>query len=217
MRKIIFAFILFQMLFVSCKKINWDSEIFLCGATINGASCKDVTTLYKDLFEGLIMPFNNKKRIQIERDSIAYLQFRLVSCQDPKVCFYIYGGIAFDKNEAFPLVNKIYNISYDSKLDREWMFYGDELRPYMAEHRSQGTMQSPYGVMMLLDYKEPGEEGYGNYSLSGTLVFTSYNPKNQKCVGHFKLSNEHIEGMSNVYSVEGQFNANLFNWNKKIM
>ena len=101
------------MLFVSCKKINWDSEIFLCGATINGASCKDVTTLYKDLFEGLIMPFNNKKRIQIERDSIAYLQFRLVSCQDPKVCFYIYGGIAFDKNEAFPLVNKIYNISYD--------------------------------------------------------------------------------------------------------
>lgn len=93
----------------------------------------------------------------------------------------------------------------------------DELRPYMAEHRSQGTMQSPYGVMMLLDYKEPGEEGYGNYSLSGTLVFTSYNPKNQKCVGHFKLSNEHIEGMSKVYSVEGQFNANLFNWNKKIM
>lgn len=49
------------MLFVSCKKINWDSEIFLCGATINGTSCKDVTTLYKDLFEGLIMPFNNKK------------------------------------------------------------------------------------------------------------------------------------------------------------
>ena len=80
MRKIIFAFILFQMLFVSCKKINWDSEIFLCGATINGASCKDVTTLYKDLFEGLIMPFNNKKRIQIERDSIAYLQFRLSNC-----------------------------------------------------------------------------------------------------------------------------------------
>lgn len=65
MRKIIFAFILFQMLFVSCKKINWDSEIFLCGATINGASCKDVTTLYKDLFEGLIMPFKGHKTKRI--------------------------------------------------------------------------------------------------------------------------------------------------------
>ena len=43
MRKIIFAFILFQMLFVSCKKINWDSEFFLCGATINGASCKKMS------------------------------------------------------------------------------------------------------------------------------------------------------------------------------
>lgn len=213
MRKIVFAYILFQVLFVSCKKINWDSENFLCGATINGSTYKDVTTLYKDLFEGVFMPFNDKVRTQIERDSIAYLQFRLVNSQNQEDCFYLYGGIAFDKNEVFPQVNKNYDISYESKFNSHWMFKIDELHSYLVENRDKGTVMLPFGIMMIKDYKAPGVECYGNFSLSGTLVFDSYNPKTRKCVGHFKLTNEHVDGVNRTYTIEGQFNTELCNRN----
>lgn len=116
MRKIIFAFILSLVLFASCKKDWLDSEIFLCGATINGAS---------------------------------------------------------------------YN----------------------------GKAQLPFGVIMIENLKEPGEEMPGSYSLSGTLIFDSYNPKNRQCEGHFKLSNEHAEGVAQTYLVEGKFKTEIYNHN----
>lgn len=212
MRKIIFVLILSLVLFASCKKDWLDSEIFLCGATINGASYKDVTTVREDLFIGVFMPFNNKIRIQIQRDTIVYLQFRLISNQEPKECFYLYGGIVFDKKGKFPLLNKVYEINYVPKFNTLWCQNVD-LQHYLADYRDNGKAQLPFGVIMIENLKEPGEEMPGSYSLAGTLIFDSYNPKNRQCEGHFKLSNEHAEGVAQTYLVEGRFKTEIYNHN----
>lgn len=212
MRKIIFAFILSLVLFASCKKDWLDSEIFLCGATINGTSYKDVTTVREDLFIGVFMPFNNKIRVQIQRDTIVYLQFRLISNQEPKECFYLYGGIVFDKKGKFPLLNKVYEINYEPKFNTLWCQNVD-LQHYLAERRDNGTAQLPFGVIIIENLKEPGEEISGSYSLAGTLIFDSYNPKTRQCEGHFKLSNELAEGVAQTYLVEGRFKTEIYNHN----
>ena len=213
MRKIIFAFILSLVLFASCKKTNeLDSEVLLCGATINGVSYKDATTFCEDLYMGGFMPFSNKLRIQMQPDSVVFLQFRLESNQEPKTCFYLYGGIVFDKKEKFPLLNKNYEITYEPKFNTQRSIYG-ELRAYLTKHRDNGTVQLPFAVIMIEDPVKYGVEREGSFSLEGTLVFDAYSPKTYQCEGHFKLSNEHAEGVSQRYFVEGRFKTKFYNQN----
>ena len=111
MNKIVCVLALMVVMLSSCEKINiLDIKTTYCTATINGEEYKDVTTVREELGRRGY-PFATNGRIFIgTSNNLAYIQFQL-SDANGKICYYLFGGIPFGKEENFPILNKEYHIS----------------------------------------------------------------------------------------------------------
>ena len=106
MNKIFCVLALMVVMLSSCEKNNiLDIKTTYCTATINGEEYKDVTTVREELGRRGY-PFATKERIFIgTSNNLAYIQFQL-SDANGKICYYLFGGIPFGKEENFPILNK---------------------------------------------------------------------------------------------------------------
>ena len=176
-----------------------DIQTTYCKVIINGEEYKDAPTLREELGRHGY-PKSTKERIFIypNQENIAYLQFLLTDRND-KMCYYLFGGIPFPEGETFPLLNKEYSLRYHPEFDMTSIPAGRITKDYIQSSGNQA------GIMFVQKHYEMSNELINPlYPLSGTIVFTEYNPKNKKYKGtwHMKNGNEN-------YEITGEFNSTV--------
>jgi hypothetical protein len=182
-----------------CEKHDiMDIQTTYCKVIINGEEYKDAPTLKEFGRHGY--PKSTKERIFIypNQENIAYLQFLLTDRND-KMCYYLFGGIPFPEGETFPLLNKEYSLRYHPEFDMTSIPAGRITKDYIQSSGNQA------GIMFVQKHYEMSNELINPlYPLSGTIVFTEYNPKNKKYKGtwHMKNGNEN-------YEITGEFNSRV--------
>ncbi len=195
----------------SCEKINiLDIKTTYCTATINGQEYKDAPTVREELGRRGY-PFATRGRIFINKDkNLAYIQFQL-SDADGKMCYYLFGGIPFGKEENFPILNKEYQIychpSFDisDKLDER---IADD---YMEFQVQETSSMYPSGILVLKKYSDIISSFYEfplPLPLQGTLKFTDYNETNQRYKGNFDVHSLNVPSGSK-YDVKGELNTRV--------
>lgn len=183
-----------------CEKHDiMDIQTTYCKVIINGEEYKDAPTLREELGRHGY-PKSTKERIFIypNQENIAYLQFLLTDRND-KMCYYLFGGIPFPEGETFPLLNKEYSLRYHPEFDMTSIPAGRITKDYIQSSGNQA------GIMFVQKHYEMSNELINPlYPLSGTIVFTEYNPKNKKYKGtwHMKNGNEN-------YEITGEFNSTV--------
>ena len=185
---------------VGCKKHDiLDARTTYCKVLINGEEYKDAPTLREQLGRNGY-PNSTKERIFIRKNqgNIAYLQF-LLADNDDKKCYYLFGGIPFPEGESFPLLNKEYSLCYHPEFDMTSIPVDRITKNYI---QSSGNRA---GIMFIRKHYEMSNE-FANplYPLSGTIVFTEYNPKNKKYKGTWHMKNENEN-----YEITGEFNSTV--------
>jgi len=212
MNRLLYISIIFLMSLGSCKRHEiLNQEFRFCEATINNVQYKDAST-FKELLGYQALPFATKERFFIGYDTIAYLQFKLVNNNDSNDFYYLFGGITYPKNEGFPLLNKEYIIKYNQDFETD-KFIAVELEHYLYEQRKNNPNILPFGVILL--EKDKGL-GYKNdyISLKGSMIFESYNTKNNKYQGHFQLYKKADDLGYKDYAIIGQFDVVVKGSNK---
>ena len=183
-----------------CEKHNiLDIRTTYCTVLINGEEYKDAPTLREQLGRNGY-PNSTKERIFIRKNqgNIAYLQF-LLADNDDKKCYYLFGGIPFPKGETFPLLNKEYPLRYHPELDITSIPVDRITKDYIQSFGNQA------GIMFVQKHYEMSHELINPlYPLSGTIIFTEHNSKNQKYKGtlHMKNGNTNDE-------IIGEFNSTV--------
>ena len=177
-----------------------DTQITYCTVLINGEEYKDAPTLREQLGRNGYPYSSTKERIFIRKDqgNIAYLQF-LLADNGNKKCYYLFGGIPFPEGKSFPLLNKEYSLRYHPELDITSIPVDRITKNYIQSSGNQA------GIMFVQKHYEMSNELINPlYPLSGTIVFTEYNPKNKKYKGtwHMKNGNEN-------YEITGEFNSTV--------
>ena len=205
MNKIFCVLALMVVMLSSCEKINiLDIKTTYCTATINGEEYKDVTTVREELGRGGY-PFATKERIFIgTSNNLAYIQFQL-SDANGKICYYLFGGIPFGKEENFPILNKEYHIYCHPCFDISDKPAEKIADNYMEFQAKETSSMYPSGILVLKKYSDIISSSYEiPCPLSGTLIFTEYDKTNHKYSGSFKLQNMESSG-SLSYDVKGEF------------
>ena len=185
---------------VGCEKHDiMDARTTYCKVLINGEEYKDAPTLREQLGRHGY-PNSTKERIFIYRnqENIAYLQFLLTDNNDKK-CYYLFGGIPFPEGETFPLLNKEYSLRYHPEFDMTSIPVDRITKDYIQSSGNQA------GIMFIQKHYEMSNELIDPlYPLSGTIIFTEYNPKNKKYKGTWQMKN----GDEN-YEIVGEFNSTV--------
>ena len=183
-----------------CEKHDiLDIRTTYCTVLINGEEYKDAPTLREQLGRRGY-PNSTKERIFIYRnqENIAYLQFLLTDNNDKK-CYYLFGGIPFPEGETFPLLNKEYSLRYHPEFDMTSIPVDRITKDYIQSFDNQD------GIMFIKKhYKLSNEFANSLCPLSGTIIFTEYNPKNKKYKGTWQMKN----GDEN-YEIVGEFNSTV--------
>ena len=183
-----------------CEKHNiLDIRTTYCTVFINGEEYIDAPTLREQLGRNGY-PNSTKERIFIRKNqgNIAYLQF-LLADNDDKKCYYLFGGIPFPEGESFPLLNKEYSLRYHPEFDITSIPIDRITKDYIQSSGNQA------GIMFIQKHYEISNELINPlYPLSGTIIFTEYNSKNQKYKGtwHMKDGNKNDE-------IIGEFNSTV--------
>ena len=183
-----------------CEKHDiLDTRTTYCTIFINGEEYKDAPTLREELGRNGY-PNSTKERIFIRKNqgNIAYLQF-LLADNDDKKCYYLFGGIPFPEGETFPLLNKEYPLRYHPELDITSIPVDRITKDYIQSFGNQA------GIMFVQKHYEMSHELINPlYPLSGTIIFTEHNSKNQKYKGtlHMKNGNTNDE-------IIGEFNSTV--------
>ena len=183
-----------------CEKHDiLDTRTTYCTIFINGEEYKDAPTLREELGRNGY-PNSTKERIFIRKNqgNIAYLQF-LLADNDDKKCYYLFGGIPFPEGESFPLLNKEYSLRYHPEFDITSIPAGRITENYIQSFGNQA------GIMFVQKHYEMSHELINPlYPLSGTIIFTEHNSKNQKYKGtlHMKNGNTNDE-------IIGEFNSTV--------
>lgn len=184
-----------------CEKHNiLDTRTTYCKVLINGKEYKDAPTLREQLGKNGYPYSSTKERIFIRKDqgNIAYLQF-LLTDNDDKKCYYLFGGIPFPEKETFPLLNKEYSLHHNPEFDTTDIPVDKITKDYIQSSGNQA------GIMFIQKHYEISNELINPlYPLSGTIIFTEYNSKNQKYKGtwHMKDGNKNDE-------IIGEFNSTV--------
>ncbi|MDC2222803.1 hypothetical protein [Bacteroides thetaiotaomicron] len=211
MIRLLYISITLLLLLGSCKRHEiLNQEFIFCEATINDVQYKDAST-FGELLGYQTLPFATKERFFIERDTIAYLQFKLVNGNDPNDFYYLFGGITYPENEKFPLLNKEYVIKYSQEFETD-KSAAIEFEHYLYEQRRNNPSSLPFGVIMLEENKYWAMNDY--ISLKGSVTFESYNAKNNKYQGYFQLYKEADELGIKDYVIIGQFDVLVKGSNK---
>ena len=177
-----------------------DIQTTYCTVFINGEEYKDAPTLREQLGRNGYPYSSTKERIFIRKDqgNIAYQQF-LLADNDDKKCYYLFGGIPFPEGETFPLLNKEYPLRYHPELDITSIPVDRITKDYIQSSGNQ------VGIMFVQKHYEMSNELINPlYPLSGTIIFTEHNSKNQKYKGtlHMKNGNTNDE-------IIGEFNSTV--------
>ena len=177
-----------------------DTRTTYCKVLINGKEYKDAPTLREQLGKNGYPYSSTKERIFIRKDqgNIAYLQF-LLTDNDDKKCYYLFGGIPFPEKETFPLLNKEYSLHHNPEFDTTDIPVDKITKDYIQSSGNQA------GIMFIQKHYEISNELINPlYPLSGTIIFTEYNSKNQKYKGtwHMKDGNKNDE-------IIGEFNSTV--------
>ena len=185
---------------VGCEKHDiLDTRTTYCTVLINGEEYKDAPTLREQLGRRGY-PNSTKERIFIYRnqENIAYLQFLLTDNNDKK-CYYLFGGIPFPEGETFPILNKEYSLRYHPEFDMTSIPVDRITKDYIQSSGNQA------GIMFIQKHYEMSNELIDPlYPLSGTIIFTEYNPKNEKYKGTWQMKNE-----DENYEIIGEFNSTV--------
>ena len=191
--------------FVGCEKHDiLDIRTTYCTVLINGEEYKDAPTLREQLGRHGY-PNSTKERIFIYRnqENIAYLQFLLTDNNDKK-CYYLFGGIPFPEGETFPLLNKEYSLRYHPEFDMTSIPVDRITKDYIQSFDNQD------GIMFIKKhYKLSNEFANSLCPLSGTIIFTEYNPKNKKYKGTWHMKSIDKDGDEN-YEIVGEFNSCIY-------
>ena len=190
---------------VGCEKHDiMDARTTYCKVLINGEEYKDAPTLREQLGRRGY-PNSTKERIFIYRnqENIAYLQFLLTDNNDKK-CYYLFGGIPFPEGETFPLLNKEYSLRYHPEFDMTSIPVDRITKDYIQSFDNQD------GIMFIKKhYKLSNEFANSLCPLSGTIIFTEYNPKNKKYKGTWHMKSIDKDGDEN-YEIVGEFNSCIY-------
>ena len=188
-----------------CEKHDiMDARTTYCKVLINGEEYKDAPTLREQLGRHGY-PNSTKERIFIYRnqENIAYLQFLLTDNNDKK-CYYLFGGIPFPEGETFPLLNKEYSLRYHPEFDMTSIPVDRITKDYIESFDNQD------GIMFIKKhYKLSNEFANSLCPLSGTIIFTEYNPKNKKYKGTWHMKSIDKDGDEN-YEIVGEFNSCIY-------
>lgn len=205
----VISFCLCLTLFSSCKRHDiLESKHFFCETMINGILYNDSPTL-RELLGQIGYPFSTKERILVNnKDAIAHLQFKLVNSNNKEDFCYLYGGIAFSKDEKFPLLNKEYTINYNHDFETDKLSDLIEY-DYLYNQRKKALGTLPIGLILLKYKDKNGEWMEHEISLKGKLIFKSYNSKNHKYKGSFRLHRDSYEGDEREFKISGEFNVNI--------
>ena len=209
MKKSFSIMLLLQILLGSCQKHDiLESKLLFCEAAINGVTHKDAPTVRESLgiYSGL--PFALKQRCFVTRDTIAYLQFKLTNDDNPNDYCYLFGGIAFSKNETFPLLNKEYRIEYHQEFETDRRA-ADNFNNYLYDQREKAPDSLPLGIFFLKDKDKDGEWKDCYVSLQGVLEFESFNSKNGKYQGRFLLYRKNNESEIGDYTITGRCDVDV--------
>ena len=183
-----------------CEKHDiLDIRTTYCTVLINGEEYKDAPTLREQLGRRGY-PNSTKERIFIYRnqENIAYLQFLLTDNNDKK-CYYLFGGIPFPERETFPILNKEYSLRKHPEFDMTSIPVDRITKDYIESFDNQD------GIMFIKKHYELSNEFANSLCpLSGTIIFTEYNPKNKKYKGTWQMKN----GDEN-YEIVGEFNSTV--------
>lgn len=199
----VMAFLAFAV--SSCEKNNiLDIKTTYCKAIINGEEYKDAPTLREELGRRGY-PFATKERVYIgKNNNLAYIQFQL-SDANGKMCYYLFGGIPFGKEENFPILKKEYQIYCHPSFDISDRPTEKIASDYMEFQTKESSSMYPSGILVLKKYSDIISSSYEMPSpLSGTLIFTEYDKTNHKYSGSFTLQNMESSG-SLSYNVKGEF------------
>ena len=199
----VMAFLAFAV--SSCEKNNiLDIKTTYCTAIINGEEYKDAPTLREELGRREY-PFATKERVYIgKNNNLAYIQFQL-SDANGKMCYYLFGGIPFGKEENFPILKKEYQIYCHPSFDISDKPAEKIADDYMEFQAKETPSMYPSGILVLKKNSDIISSSYEMLCpLSGTLIFTEYNKTNHKYSGSFTLQNMESSG-SLSYDVKGEF------------
>lgn len=209
MNKIFCVLALMVVMLSSCEKINiLDIKTTYCTATINGEEYKDVTTVREELGRRGY-PFATNARIFIgTSNNLAYIQFQL-SDANGKICYYLFGGIPFGKEENFPILNKEYHIYCHPCFDISDKPAEKIADNYMEFQAKETSSMYPSGILVLKKYSDIISSSYEMpCPLSGIMKFTEYNDAKKKYSGNFVLqSNDGIDG--NHYEIKGELKSTV--------
>lgn len=188
-----------------CEKHDiMDARTTYCKVLINGEEYKDAPTLREQLGR-YGYPNSTKERIFIYRnqENIAYLQFLLTDNNDKK-CYYLFGGIPFPEGETFPILNKEYSLRYHPEFDMTSIPVDRITKDYIESFDNQD------GIMFIKKHYELSNEFANSLCpLSGTIIFTEYNPKNKKYKGTWQMKSIDKDGDEN-YEIVGEFNSCIY-------
>jgi len=189
----------------SCEKNNiLDIKTTYCTAIINGEEYKDAPTLREELGKKGY-PFATKERIFIGKsNNLAYIQFQLYDANG-KMCYYLFGGIPFGKEENFPILKKEYHIYCHPSFNISDRPAEKIASDYMEFQAKETSSMYTSGILVLKKYSDIISSSYEMPSpLSGTLIFTEYDKTSHKYSGCFTLQNMESSG-SLSYDVKGEF------------
>lgn len=205
----VLAFLAFAV--SSCEKNNiLDIKTTYCTATINGKEYKDAPTVREELGRRGY-PFATRERIFINKDkNLAYIQFQL-SDANGKMCYYLFGGIPFGKEENFPILNKEYQIYCHPNFDISDKPDEKIADDYIEFQVQETSSMYPSGILVLKKYSDIISSFYEfPLPLSGIIRFTEYSDANKKYIGNFELqSNDGIDGYH--YEIKGEVKSRVGN------
>jgi len=206
----IISFCLCLTFFYGCKQDDkLDSKHYFCESKINGISYNDFSTLRELSEEEVSYPFSANERITVNnKKAIAHLQFKLGNENNKEDSCQLYGGIAFPKGEKFPLLNKEYTINYNHDFETDKLSDLIEY-DYLYNQRKKALGTLPIGLILLKYKDKNGEWMEHEISLKGKLIFKSYNSKNHKYKGSFRLHRDSYEGDEREFKISGEFNVNI--------
>lgn len=175
-----------------------------CKVLINGEEYKDAPTLREQLgTHGYPDPIKERIFIYRNQENIAYLQFLLTDNNDNR-CYYLFGGIPFPEGEDFPVLNKEYSLVHNPDFDMTEITAGRITKDYIHSSGNQN------GIMFIQKHYEMSNELFDPlHPLSGSIVFTEYNPKNTKYKGTWHMRSMGKDG-GEEFEITGEFNSSIY-------
>lgn len=196
------ATLLITFSFISCSKDENGAIKIYAYADINSVAYKDFRSIY-DVFNPYqpVKPtLFNGDRLGVYNDSIFVFQFMFRSVQGQKE-LWLFGAFLVPKGEAFPKLNRPYQLSKNLAYDKDGTSFEDFLK-YLPVSDNNNTDK---GIAVIIDYNQLSSAT----SIDGTITFKNFDSRTLS--GDIYLNSN--GKLPIPYKIEGHF-SDVLSYNK---